>query len=157
MRAFKQEPKIEGVEPPRVEGIEAMAQEVERNIAAFVPRQKQALPLPPYVEHIPGTSEIGKLSAQAVAAQFETAAKQIEAMGADMIELARRCEAMAAKTHEAVKWCDETANVYREEAKGIFERIERATLTADAIIDQCRSMKDRIAAEAPPPVASESN
>src|SRR6202158_4809675 len=46
-----------------------------------------ALAMPDYVEHRDGATEIGKLSAEAVVREYEAAAKEIEAMGAELIEL----------------------------------------------------------------------
>ena len=45
-----------------------------------------ALAMPDYVEHRKGATEIGKLSAEAVVQEYEVAAKEIEAMGAELIE-----------------------------------------------------------------------
>ena len=55
---------------------------------------------------------------------YEAAAKEIEAMGAEMIEAARKCEAMTAEVHLAIAYMHETAAAYREDAKRIFKRIE---------------------------------
>ena len=56
-------------------------------------------PMPDYVEHQDGVPRVGALSAEAVVRDYEAAAKEIEAMGAEMIEAARKCEAMTAEVH----------------------------------------------------------
>src|ERR1700730_16991683 len=44
-----------------------------------------ALAMPDYVEHRDGATEIGKLTAEAIVREYEAAAKDIEAMGAELI------------------------------------------------------------------------
>src|SRR4249919_1668053 len=51
--------------------------------------------MPEYVEHRDGATEIGKLSAEAVVREYEAAAKEIEAMGAELVERVKQCEAMS--------------------------------------------------------------
>jgi hypothetical protein len=47
-----------------------------------------------YVEHTDGATEIGKLSAEAIVRENKAAAKDIEAMGAELMERVKQCEAM---------------------------------------------------------------
>src|SRR5262252_2154952 len=56
-----------------------------------------ALAMPEYVEHREGATEIGKLSAEAVVREYEAAAKEIEAMGAQLIDRVKQCEAMTSE------------------------------------------------------------
>src|SRR5258705_2619755 len=53
-----------------------------------------SLSMPDYVEHRDGATEIGKLSAEAVVREYEAAAKDIEAISAELIDLVKQCEAM---------------------------------------------------------------
>src|SRR5437588_8003780 len=87
-----------------------------------------ALQMPDYVEHQDGATEIGKLSAEAVVREYESAAKEIEAMGAELIERVKQCEAMTREALVANEEMKETAARYREEAKRIFIQIENCTL-----------------------------
>ena len=48
--------------------------------------------MPEYVEHNEAATEIGKLYAEAVVREYEAAAKEIEAMGAELIERVKQCE-----------------------------------------------------------------
>jgi hypothetical protein len=48
--------------------------------------------MPHYVEHREGATEIGKLSAEAIVGEYETAAKEIEGMVAQLIDCAKYCE-----------------------------------------------------------------
>src|SRR5205823_6059625 len=50
--------------------------------------------MPEYVQHREGATEVGKLSAEAIVGEYEAAAKEIEAMGAELIERVRQCETM---------------------------------------------------------------
>ncbi len=106
----------------------------------------QASEMPDYVEHREGATEIGKLSAEAVVREYEAAAKDIEAMGAELIECAKRCEAI---THDALAATDEmkqTARRYREEAKRIFLQIQDCSLMTAEVRKTCTALKERISA-----------
>src|SRR5215467_1861050 len=75
----------------------------------------QSEPMPDYVEHQEGVSRVGALSAEAVVRDYEAAAKEIEAMGAELINAAKKCEAMTAQVHNAIAYVRDTASAYREE------------------------------------------
>src|SRR4029453_13548364 len=57
--------------------------------------------MPDYVEHRDGATEIGKLSAEAVVREYEAAAKEIEAVGAELTERVAQCQTMIA---EGFRW-----------------------------------------------------
>ena len=100
--------------------------------------------LPDYVEHQEGVSRVGALSAEAVVRDYEVAAKEIEAMGAELIEAAKRCETMTAGVHTAIAYMRETAAVYREEAKKLFKRIEDCALFTQDVRKTCEDVKRRM-------------
>jgi len=100
--------------------------------------------LPDYVKHDMGVDEIGRLSAEAVISQYESAAKSIEAMGAELIDCAKRAEKMAADVKLAIEFVKETADKYREEAKSIFDRIEKASLLTIEVRETCDNMRRKI-------------
>ena len=110
------------------------------------------LPMPDYVEHCQGATEIGKLSAEAVVREYEAAAKEIEGMGAELIERVKQCEAMTRDALAATEEMKETAARYREEAKRIFLQIEHCTLMTAEVRKTCTELKEKIAA--PPPVTA---
>ena len=89
--------------------------------------------MPDYVEHQDGVPRVGALSAEAVVRDYEAAAKEIEAMGAELISAARKCEAMTAEVHNAIAYMRDTAAAYREEAKKIFKRIEDCSLLTEDV------------------------
>jgi hypothetical protein len=122
----------------------------EPRTLAPVRARAPALPMPEYVEHREGASEIGKLSAEAVVREYEAAAKDIEAMGAELIERVKQCEAMTRDAIAATKEMKETAGRYREEAKRIFLQIEDCSLMTAEVRKTCNQLKERIAT---PPTA----
>ena len=101
-------------------------------------------PLPDYVEHREGVSRVGPLFAEAVVRDYEAAAKEIEAMGAELIDAAKRCEAMAAEVHSAIAFVRETAAAYREQGKNIFERIEECAIFTEDVRKSCEAVKRRM-------------
>jgi len=107
-----------------------------------------ALSMPAYAEHRDGATEIGKLSAEAVVREYEAAAKDIEAMGAELIERVNQCEAMTRDALFVTEEMKETAARYREEAKRIFLQIENCSLVAAEVRKTCTELKEKIAAPA---------
>ena len=103
-----------------------------------------SITLPDYVEHQEGVSRVGALSAEAVVRDYEAAAKEMEAMGAELIDAAKRCEAMTAEVHNAIAFMRDTAAAYREEAKKIFKRIEDCALFTQDVRKTCEDVKRRM-------------
>ena len=125
---------------------------LEQEIGQIIPRgntpnarQEQIAPMPDYVEHREGVSQVGSLSAEAVVREYEAAAREMEAMGAELIEAARKCEAMTAEVHKAIALVQETATAYREDAKKMFTRIEECALLSDQVRKTCEEMRKKIA------------
>jgi hypothetical protein len=100
--------------------------------------------LPDYVEHQNGVPRVGALSAEAVVRDYETAAKEIESMGAELIDAAKKCEAMTADVHNAIAYMRDTAAAYREEAKKIFKRIEDCSLFTEDVRKTCEEVKRKM-------------
>src|SRR5258707_15194612 len=107
--------------------------------------------IPDYVEHREGATEIGKLSAEAVVREYEAAAKEIEAMGAELIERVKQCEAMTRDALAVTEEMKDTAARYRDEAKRIFLQIENVTLMTAEVRKTCTELKEKIAAPATAP------
>ena len=104
--------------------------------------------MPDYVEHRDGATEIGKLSAEAVVREYEAAAKEIEAMGAELVERVKQCEAMTRDALEVTEELKETAERYREEAKRVFVQIENCSLVTAEVRKTCTELKEKIAVSA---------
>jgi hypothetical protein len=104
--------------------------------------------IPDYVEHRDGATEIGKLSAEAVVREYEAAAKEIEAMGAEMIDLVKHCEAATRDALAVTEELKDTAGRYREEAKRVFFQIENCSQVTAEVRKTCAELKEKIAAGA---------
>src|SRR6266481_8979548 len=104
----------------------------------------QSASMPHYVEHQDGVSRVGALTAEAVVRDYEAAAREIEAMGAELINAAKKCEAMTAEVHNAIAFMRDTAASYREEAKKIFKRIEECAIFTEHVRKTCETVKRRI-------------
>ncbi|OAF05529.1 hypothetical protein AYJ54_01080 [Bradyrhizobium centrolobii] len=103
-----------------------------------------AIALPDYVEHTEGVTRVGALSAEAVIRDYESAAKEIEAMGSELIDAARKCEALTAQVHDAIAFMRETAAEYREEGRKIFKRIEECALFTEEVRKTCEQVKRKM-------------
>jgi hypothetical protein len=106
------------------------------------------LSMPDYVEHREGATEIGKLTAEAIVREYEAAAKDIEAMGAELIDRVKQCEAMTRDALAVTQEMKETAMRYREEAKRIFVQIEDCSQMTAEVRKTCTELKERIATPA---------
>jgi hypothetical protein len=104
-----------------------------------------AMAMPQYVEHSDGATEIGKLSAEAVVAEYEAAAKEIEAMGRELIDRVKQCEAMTRDALAVTEELNETARRYREEAKRVFLEIENCSRVTAEVRQTCTDLKEKIA------------
>ena len=101
--------------------------------------------MPEYVEHRDGATEIGKLSAEAVVREYEAAAKEIEAMGADLLDRVKQCETMTADALAVTEELKEVATRYRAEAKRVFDHIENCSSVVADVRKTCTELRDKIA------------
>ena len=123
-----------------------------RPVTFAPPRVREpTVSMPDYVEHREGATEIGKLTAEAIVREYEAAAKDIEAMGAELIERVKQCEAMTRDALAVTEEMKETAARYREEAKRIFVQIEDCSLMTAEVRKTCTELKEKIAAPATAP------
>jgi hypothetical protein len=105
-----------------------------------------ALAMPNYIANGDGATETGKLSAEVIVREFEAAAKEMEAMGAELIERVKQLEEMTRDAIAVNKEMRETAGRYRVEAKRIFQKIESSSLMTAHVRKTCSELKTRIAA-----------
>jgi hypothetical protein len=119
---------------------------LEEDVVGSLPAIKAAPsgPMPNYVEHEEGVTRVGALTAEAVVRDYEAAAREIEAMGAELINAAKKCEAMTADVHSAIAYMRDTATAYREEAKKIFKRIEECALFTEDVRKTCETVKRKM-------------
>ncbi|MEK9280210.1 MULTISPECIES: hypothetical protein [unclassified Bradyrhizobium] len=119
--------------------------QLEADISSVRPGTSIAsIALPEYVEHTEGVTRVGALSAEAVIRDYESAAKEIEAMGRELIDAAQKCEALTAQVHDAIAFMRETAAGYREEGRKIFKRIEECALFTEDVRKTCEQVKRRM-------------
>lgn len=109
--------------------------------SSYAPPAKRAEPLPDYVKHIDGVTEIGKLSAEAVIREYEAAAREIEAMGK---EIASRHEAITAGVAGMLEDVRTTAAHFRKEAKRIFHEIESCSAITEEVRTTCDALKKKM-------------
>jgi hypothetical protein len=127
----------------RREGVNLV--QLEADISTVRPgSQIASIALPDYVEHTEGVTRVGALSAEAVIRDYESAAKEIEAMGTELIDAAQKCEALTAQVHDAIAFMRETAAGYREEGRKIFKRIEECALFTEDVRKTCEQVKRRM-------------
>ena len=84
---------------------------------------------------------VSAVTAETVTRDFESALKEIEAMGAELISAVKKWEAMIAVADNTVR---DTAEAYRQEGKKIFERIEECALFTEDVRKTCEDVKHRI-------------
>jgi len=130
--------------PVPEQGPETLGPEMVRAPSLAMPKYVQH-PMPKYVQHREGATEIGKLTAEALVGEYETAAREIEGMGAQLIDCIKRCEAMTRDAFFVVEEMKATAARYREEAKRVFLQIENCTLITAEVRKICIEMKEKIA------------
>jgi hypothetical protein len=104
--------------------------------------------MPDYVEHRDGATEIGKLSAEAVVREYEAAAKEIEAVGAELTERVEQCQTMTRDAFRMTEELKEIAARYREEAKRVFLQIESCSLMTAEVRKTCAELSEKISASA---------
>ena len=81
------------------------------------------------------------LTAEAVKREYESAAKEFEAMGAELISAAKKCEALTTDVQNTIR---DTAEAYRQEGKKIFNRIEESALFTENVRKTCEDVKRRM-------------
>jgi len=86
-------------------------------------------------------SQFGALTAEAVMRDYESMAKEIEALGAELISAVKTFEAMTTDVQNTVR---DTAEAYRQEGKKIFERIEECAVFTEDVRKSCKDVKRRI-------------
>jgi hypothetical protein len=100
----------------------------------------EKFPVPDNVEHLDRVSRVDALAAEAVR-DYESAAKEIEAMGTELISAAKKFEAMTTDVGHTIR---DTAEAYRAQGKKISERIEQCVSFTEHVRKTCEDLKRRI-------------
>jgi hypothetical protein len=85
--------------------------------------------------------EVGALTAEAVMRDYESAAREVEALGAELISAVKKWEAMTADVRDTIR---DAAEACRREGKKIFERIEESALITEDVRKTCEDVKRRV-------------
>lgn len=117
----------------------ADAPDLEKEIAATL-RNDPALP-----DYVRERAGVGALSAEIVVRDYEIAAKEIEAMGAELLECVAQCGTMMQAALAAIDETKDTAARYRDDAKRIFTTIGDCSLLTAEVRKVCAELKGRIA------------
>src|ERR1700761_1544713 len=127
-------------------------EKLEEEIGHLIPRgptplarQMRNAPMPDYVEHREGVSQVGSVSAEALGREDQASAREGGAMGPELMEAARKCEAMTAEVPRTMAFVKDTATAYREDAKKMFTRIEECALLSEQVRKTCEEMRNKIA------------
>ena len=102
--------------------------------------------VPEYVSHREDVTEIGKLSAEAMVREYESTAKEIEAMGDILKDMVERCEQLVVSASVMLGEIKGTAMRYRKEGKRMFTEIESCSSATDEVRRLCEAFRDKIAA-----------
>jgi hypothetical protein len=136
------------------ESEEQLGTMVEEEIRrAVVPHRSSRIPN--YVEHNAEVDDVGRLSSEALVMTYEASAMRIEAMGSGLMEAMGECRKTAAQmvkelerveqeTEEAVKGCLAAAEVYRGQAKELFENIQNRAILAAKVRETASTMIEEL-------------
>jgi hypothetical protein len=91
-------------------------------------------------------SLIGKITSEAIALEYTTAAAEIEAMGAELIEAARRCEEMSRGVLDCFGELQAVAASYREHGRRLSCKIEEVTTATKQVRETCAAFRQQVAA-----------
>src|ERR1044072_9946986 len=127
------------------EEVREATQQHPAQVQALERTPRIAAPVPDYVSHRDDTSEIGKLSAEAIVREYEETAKEIEAMGEVVKEMVQRCEQLTSSASAMLKDIKATAARYRKEGKRMFTEIESCSSATDEVRRLCEAFRDKIA------------
>jgi hypothetical protein len=116
----------------------------DRDLIRFAPPSARRLPLPDYLSHRDDVDHVGKAASEAIVIQYQGAIKALETMGKELIECVKEAHEMAERCIEAVNYITETCDLYRDESKLIFVRIEHASALTAEVRKLCDDMRAKI-------------
>lgn len=156
---------------PRAIDFDDLADQIENDLGELTRERRTPppnLPLPSYVEHHEEVSDVGRLSAQAVATEYEGAAVDIEGLAQGLIEMAAKCnedtkmviqhnELVRAQIEEQVTACMAAAQIYRDEAKAASDKIQTQSLLIDEARQTLQATLKRIQSGQPKETLQDDN
>lgn len=109
-------------------------------------------PLPELPDYVPvdrgldeSLSRVGRLTSEAMAIEYEAAAKAIEAMGEHLLDLQRKMDAEAAMIVTAIDEVHAVAKHYREQGELMFKRIEDCARQTQRVREICMDLRPKVA------------
>lgn len=113
---------------------------IENDIAEL---HRQPVRISPLV--LSAVEDVGRLSAEAVQAQFENAAKNVEEMGTEVKERIRRLEDALQECDADLRLIGEAARKIREKGQTVYTEIEETSALSKNIRDTCSDFMKRVA------------
>lgn len=114
--------------------VTSKSQEALRNI------YNDALGVPMLPTPAEDTHRVGKLTAEAMKIEYDSAAKAIEAMGDHLLELQKRMDNEARNILDAIDEVNRIAAHYRQEGKEMFDRIEDCARQTQRVREICTDL-----------------
>lgn len=125
------------------------AEQIDSEVVRFAPPSVRNMPLPDYVAHRDDADPVGKAASEAIVQQYQFAMKALEAMGIELIDCVQKATTMAEQCSDAIKYIQETCDLYRDESKLIFARIEHASALTCEVRKVCDELRRKIHDEKP--------
>jgi hypothetical protein len=79
--------------------------------------------------------------------EYESTAREIEALGDVLKDMVQRCEQLAVSANVMLGDIKATAMRYRKEGKRMFNEIESCSNVAEEVRRTCETFRDKIAAQ----------
>jgi ribonuclease HII len=117
------------------------------NLVDEVEHELRRTPPPRIIEDAaPNKPDIGRMSAEAVLAQYEATAKDVEALGETVKDWVAKLEAVLKDCHEDLKLISDAAQHVRKKGDEIHAVIEQATSMSKIIRDTCADFTSKVGA-----------
>jgi len=117
------------------------ADDIEGEISDLLQRRAAQPVIMPAVD-----TNLGRMSAEAVLAQYEAAAKAVEEMGGEIKDRIRRLEAALTEADETMKKLAEAAKGIRDQGKRVQVQIEEASAVSSDIRAACIEVMRKVGA-----------
>lgn len=135
------------IKPPvsRSNLLQAIEHEIIPRPQIVEPGEEPVSNVPDYVKHAPDIGRVGRLTSEALAVEYESAAKAIEAMGAHLLDLQKQMDAEAALILTAIEEVNAVAKHYREQGTIMFGRIQDCARQTARVREICSDLTPKVA------------
>ena|SRR5215471_1718294 len=97
--------------------------------------------IPDWAKIADNITRTGQIASQAIAVDFEKAAKEIEILGAELVGIAKAHDSMMDRLRTAIEEIQETAKRYREHGAGLLKEIQLSSRKIAAIHEHAVHLK----------------